>query len=115
MTPLFLPAQKSPYGPFGTTLVPKDKPFFTAEEDLPSTTGWVLERFIRTFQLTFSRQDGPNCRYHPTCSLYAAIAIRRYGPLAGIIMASDRFLRCNPFGAWGRDLPEENYFSGQEK
>lgn len=114
MTPLFLTAQKGPYGPFGTTLVPGEKQAFAAEAALPSTAALVLNTFLRTFQLTFSRQDGPNCRYHPTCSLYAAIAIRRYGPLAGVIMSSDRFLRCNPFGAWGEDLPEDNYFFGQE-
>jgi len=37
------------------------------------------------------------CRYSPTCSGYAKIAIDKHGILRGGIMASKRLLTCQPF------------------
>ncbi len=98
------------FGPWGTTLVKKEKKIEKKNKIVTSTPGWVFIRFIRFFQVVISPQDGPNCRYQPTCSQYALICIRDYGPLIGLIMSADRYMRCNPFGAWGKDLPSENYF-----
>lgn len=42
------------------------------------------------------------CRYLPTCSEYAAIAIARYGWLRGFWMALRRVARCHPFSKRGR-------------
>jgi len=43
------------------------------------------------------------CRYLPTCSEYAAIAIATHGPLRGLYLAVRRLLRCNPFCQGGLD------------
>ncbi len=43
------------------------------------------------------------CKYEPTCSAYAATAIRRFGPLRGTLLAGWRLLRCNPFSHGGFD------------
>jgi len=56
---------------------------------------------LRLYQLFISTQDRPSCMFTPTCSNYALQAIRRYGLLRGVLMASDRFQRCN---GWGREL-----------
>jgi len=56
---------------------------------------------LRVYQLFISTQDRPSCMFTPTCSNYALQAIRRYGLLRGVLMASDRFQRCN---GWGREL-----------
>jgi len=100
------------FGPWDTTLVQIEKKKKYKSQTEPSTLSNFLNIFIKFFQKIISPQDGPNCRYRPTCAKYAEICIKRYGPIKGIIMASDRFLRCNPFGAWGKDLPEDNYFFG---
>ena len=43
------------------------------------------------------------CKYEPSCSVYAATAIRRFGPLRGTLLAGWRLLRCNPFSHGGFD------------
>jgi hypothetical protein len=43
------------------------------------------------------------CRYLPTCSEYASIAIANHGPLRGSALALWRLLRCNPFVRGGLD------------
>lgn len=98
------------FGPWETTLVRKEKKVVKEERIVTSTPGWVFIRMIRFFQIVISPQDGLNCRYQPTCSQYGLICIRDYGPFIGLIMSADRYMRCNPFGAWGKDLPSENYF-----
>ncbi|HEX4031589.1 MAG TPA: membrane protein insertion efficiency factor YidD [Terracidiphilus sp.] len=43
------------------------------------------------------------CKYLPTCSEYAAIAITTHGPLRGSALALWRLLRCHPFTRGGLD------------
>ena len=43
------------------------------------------------------------CRFQPTCSEYAAIAISEYGIVRGGWMALRRLLRCHPFHRGGFD------------
>jgi putative membrane protein insertion efficiency factor len=51
---------------------------------------------------SFSATREPRCKYYPSCSNYAATAIRRYG-FKGLAMASWRLLRCNPWSHGGVD------------
>jgi hypothetical protein len=43
------------------------------------------------------------CKYVPTCSEYAQIAIATHGPLRGSALAAWRLLRCHPFARGGLD------------
>jgi putative membrane protein insertion efficiency factor len=43
------------------------------------------------------------CRFMPTCSEYAAVAIATHGPLRGATLAIGRLLRCHPFSRGGFD------------
>lgn len=46
----------------------------------------------------------PNCcRFHPSCSDYAAEAIRRHGALRGSIRAARRLARCHRWHPGGFD------------
>jgi putative membrane protein insertion efficiency factor len=54
----------------------------------------------------------PACRYQPTCSEYAMVAIDRYGVIVGAALAVWRLLRCNPFVHGGYDpVPERQTHS----
>lgn len=44
-----------------------------------------------------------HCKFLPTCSEYAAMAIGIHGPLRGTAMAAWRLLRCHPFTPGGLD------------
>ncbi|MEX2107972.1 MAG: membrane protein insertion efficiency factor YidD [Solirubrobacterales bacterium] len=43
------------------------------------------------------------CKYEPSCSTYAVEAIGKYGAARGLLLASWRLLRCNPFSHGGFD------------
>lgn len=43
------------------------------------------------------------CRFTPTCSHYAAGAIRSHGALTGAWLAARRLVKCTPFHAGGFD------------
>ncbi|HEY7966125.1 MAG TPA: membrane protein insertion efficiency factor YidD [Solirubrobacteraceae bacterium] len=58
---------------------------------------------IRLYQVVISPAIGPRCRYAPSCSDYAAQAVREYGIIRGVILACWRLLRCNPFSPGGLD------------
>ena len=45
------------------------------------------------------------CRFEPTCSEYARLAILKYGLWRGGVEAAGRLLRCHPFHPGGIDLP----------
>jgi hypothetical protein len=50
---------------------------------------------------------GGACRFQPTCSEYAAVAVERHGPWRGLALAVWRLLRCNPLSRGGLDpVPE---------
>jgi putative membrane protein insertion efficiency factor len=59
---------------------------------------------IRWYQRYLSPlKRAPSCRYLPTCSEYAAEAIRTRGALVGGLKALWRILRCNPLFKGGYD------------
>lgn len=48
------------------------------------------------------------CRFQPTCSEYAAIAVSEYGIMRGGWMAFWRLVRCHPFCKGGFDPVRAN-------
>ncbi len=58
---------------------------------------------IQLYKWTLSPLIGRDCRYLPTCSSYAADAIRAHGAWAGGWMAAARICRCHPWGGHGWD------------
>jgi hypothetical protein len=63
----------------------------------------ALLALIRAYQRWISPAFPRRCKYEPTCSAYAAQAVRELGPLRGSIVAGWRLLRCNPLSDGGID------------
>lgn len=63
----------------------------------------VLIGLIRLYRLTLSGLLGGQCRFHPTCSVYAERAVRTHGAVKGAALAVWRVARCGPFTAGGVD------------
>jgi putative membrane protein insertion efficiency factor len=62
---------------------------------------WLLIGMVRGYRATLSGWLGGQCRFYPSCSVYAEQAIRSRGALVGSALAVWRVLRCNPFGRGG--------------
>ena len=58
---------------------------------------------VRAYKLVISPFIGANCRYQPTCSVYALEALERHGALKGGWLAVRRMARCHPWGGSGID------------
>lgn len=62
---------------------------------------------IRLYRVTLSPWLGRQCRYVPTCSVYAEQAIAQFGARRGGWLALKRLGRCHPWGGSGYDpVPE---------
>ncbi len=77
----------------------------------PETSPSAFARAVRAVVLApivlYQRVISPalprRCKYEPTCSRYAVDAIGSYGILRGVVLASWRVLRCNPWSDGGYD------------
>ncbi len=71
----------------------------------------VRERASAALRALYKRAVAPllhvsmpsQCKYLPTCSDYAHVAVVRYGWLRGGWLALRRIARCNPFSKGGFD------------
>jgi putative membrane protein insertion efficiency factor len=57
---------------------------------------WLYRTFV-------SPLTGPTCRYYPSCSSYAVLAVQTHGALRGSWLAVRRLGRCHPWAAGGVD------------
>lgn len=63
----------------------------------------ILIGFIRGYRYLLSPWLGNHCRFHPSCSQYAAAAIETHGTPRGLWLAMWRLARCHPWHAGGYD------------
>ena len=69
----------------------------------PNWKARILLGFIGAYQGVLSPLMVSPCKFHPTCSRYAAEAIRTHGARRGAWLALRRLGRCHPFGPGGFD------------
>ena len=67
----------------------------------------VLVFIITRYQKLISPFFAPRCKYYPSCSTYAELAISEFG-VKGFFMSISRLVRCNPFSNGGVDYPSKN-------
>jgi putative membrane protein insertion efficiency factor len=68
-----------------------------------------LTRTFVALLAAYKRRISPllprSCRFTPTCSEYARLALLKHGLFHGGALAAFRLLRCQPFQPGGVDLP----------
>ena len=69
----------------------------------------ILIFIVRIYQTLISPLFPPSCRYYPTCYSYMIDALKKHGPILGLIMGISRILRCNPFIRGGVDPVPDNF------
>lgn len=52
---------------------------------------------------------GTRCRFYPSCSDYARIAVARFGPARGGLLTLWRIARCQPLCSGGNDPVPERF------
>ncbi|HEY0263454.1 MAG TPA: membrane protein insertion efficiency factor YidD [Granulicella sp.] len=78
------------------------------DEPLPSPVARLLFGLYKGVLSPMLHVLSPSqCKYLPTCSEYAYVALARFGPWRGGWLALRRIARCHPFAKGGLDpVPE---------
>ncbi len=105
--------------------VQPSKSLSSPSSDQTSELKLVLIGIIHLYQRFISSQDIPSCNFTLSCSRFAVEAIRRYGPLHGVLMTADRLMRCyglgrryypiDPATGLAVDRPPEAYYLGRRR
>ncbi|MCH2209662.1 MAG: membrane protein insertion efficiency factor YidD [Fuerstiella sp.] len=67
--------------------------------------GTMVILLIRCYQKLLSPLLGRTCRFHPSCSEYFVLAVRKQGLLIGCWKGICRISRCHPWHPGGYDPP----------
>jgi uncharacterized protein len=67
--------------------------------------GRIAAGVIVVYQRALSPFLPAACRFAPTCSEYARVALAEHGLARGLALAARRLARCHPFHAGGWDPP----------
>jgi uncharacterized protein len=69
----------------------------------PSTVARLLLALVGFYRRFISPALPPSCRFTPSCSEYAVVALSRHGALRGSWLTVRRLLRCGPWHPGGHD------------
>ena len=58
---------------------------------------------LQAYAYLISPMMGQACRFHPSCSKYAQLAIKEHGSYVGLCMTIKRLLSCHPWHPGGYD------------
>jgi putative membrane protein insertion efficiency factor len=70
---------------------------------LDRALAWFLLLGVALYRAVLRPLLGGGCRFTPSCSEYAAQALRRHGGARGFRLAAARILRCRPGKPGGED------------
>ena len=77
-------------------------------EGRPGPAARALLLAIEAYRALLAPLVGGYCRFVPSCSVYAAEAVRSHGARRGAALTVRRLLRCHPFHPGGFDpVPPE--------
>lgn len=55
----------------------------------------VFSGLFLFYKFAFSSQDYNKCTFHPSCSEFGLLAVKKHGAIAGMLATLDRLQRCN--------------------
>jgi putative membrane protein insertion efficiency factor len=88
-------------------MTPPYRPVASAHEDPPAAAAGpaarILLLLIAGYRRLISPFLPPSCRFYPSCSKYAVIAIQKHGAVRGLWLALRRIARCHPWNPGGFD------------
>ena len=68
----------------------------------------IIIVLLSAYRYLLSPFLGQNCRFYPSCSHYAKLAVERHGASRGLILIARRIGKCHPMNPGGVDpVPEK--------
>lgn len=78
------------------------KPKWEAAKNNRNELQMVFSGLFLFYKFAISSQDYNRCAFHPSCSEFGLLAVKKHGALIGMLATLDRLQRCN-------GLSPENY------
>jgi uncharacterized protein len=72
---------------------------------ISATAKFILIAAVRLYQMTLGLLLPKVCRFHPSCSEYFILAVKKHGPIRGSVRGVGRVCRCHPWNPGGYDPP----------
>jgi putative membrane protein insertion efficiency factor len=76
----------------------------SAESRRPGIVALVLLALVALYRVSLGYLLGGRCRFYPSCSRYAQLALLRFGAVRGGALIVRRIARCHPWHPGGVDL-----------
>lgn len=68
---------------------------YSGVSDNTNELQYVFTGLFLFYKFAISSQDNNRCTFHPSCSEYGILAVKKHGAIAGIFATLDRLQRCN--------------------
>jgi len=65
----------------------------------------IILKIIKFYQVFISPNFIQHCRFYPSCSEYAFLAVEKYGIFSGCWKGVKRIFKCHPWNPGGVNLP----------
>ena len=72
-----------------------EKPKWEAAKNNRNELQMVFSGLFLFYKFAISSQDYNRCAFHPSCSEFGLLAVKKHGALIGMLATVDRLQRCN--------------------
>jgi putative component of membrane protein insertase Oxa1/YidC/SpoIIIJ protein YidD len=85
-----------------------EKPKWEAAQNNRNELQMVFSGLFLFYKFAISSQDYNKCAFHPSCSEFGLLAVKKHGAVVGMLATLDRLQRCN-------GMSPENYEMDTER